>query len=159
MPLVIRPPGGLWRAGHRVEHAASHIDLFPTILELFGISAPDHLGGRSVIPLITDEEAAHRPSYMEHNLYGPYHYAWYDGRYKLIMNERGTRGFLYDLETDPKEQTKLGQDHPKYQELRKQAHDYRQALKKASADKPMCPQPAQMPKDVEKALRSLGYVE
>src|SRR6187397_165847 len=49
--LIMRGPGGFH--GGRVSDAlVSQIDLFPTLCEAAGIAAPDHLQGRSLLPLV-----------------------------------------------------------------------------------------------------------
>jgi arylsulfatase A-like enzyme len=49
--LMLRGPGGF--GGGKVSDALiSHIDLFPTICEVAGLSAPGYLQGRSMMPLV-----------------------------------------------------------------------------------------------------------
>lgn len=51
-PLVMRLPG-LLPAGARVRGLGGHEDLFPTILDVLGVPAPQGLLGRSLMPLVT----------------------------------------------------------------------------------------------------------
>ncbi len=54
VPMILRFPGD-WNAGHRVsEHAATHVDLAPTLLEILGLGPLAQalpLPGRSLVPL------------------------------------------------------------------------------------------------------------
>jgi arylsulfatase A-like enzyme len=52
--LILRGPGG-FTGGKVVDALAGHIDVFPTICEVAGISAPPWLQGRSLRPLATGE--------------------------------------------------------------------------------------------------------
>jgi arylsulfatase A-like enzyme len=53
--LVMRGPGGFH--GGRVSDAlVSQIDLFPTFCDLAGIPCPDHLQGRSLLPVVRGEQ-------------------------------------------------------------------------------------------------------
>ena len=54
--LIVRGPGG-FRGGQVVDGLVSQIDLFPTICELMGITAPTWLQGNSVLPLVQGEAA------------------------------------------------------------------------------------------------------
>ena len=52
--LIVRGPGGFH--GGRVNDAlVSQIDLFPTLCDLLGIDPPEHLQGRSLLPVVTRE--------------------------------------------------------------------------------------------------------
>jgi arylsulfatase A len=52
-PLFVRWPGTI-DAGQRIDRIAAHVDLFPTLVELCGISMPETLpqDGRSLAPLL-----------------------------------------------------------------------------------------------------------
>ena len=52
--LIIKGPHG-FSGGKVCDAMVSQIDLFPTICELIGITAPDYLQGRSIMPLIRRE--------------------------------------------------------------------------------------------------------
>lgn len=54
MPLLIKLPGAAM-AGARRARLAQSIDLVPTILDLLGIDIPDHVQGRSLVPVIVDD--------------------------------------------------------------------------------------------------------
>lgn len=48
VPLIISAPG--FRTGLAIEDFSESIDLIPTLLDLLGVEAPDHLDGRSLVP-------------------------------------------------------------------------------------------------------------
>jgi len=53
--LIVRGPGGFH--GGRVNDAlVSQIDLFPTLCDLVGIDPPEHLQGRSLMPVVRREQ-------------------------------------------------------------------------------------------------------
>ena len=54
--LIIKGPQG-FTGGKVVESMVSHIDIFPTICQLTGIDEPEHLQGKSVLPLVREEVA------------------------------------------------------------------------------------------------------
>jgi arylsulfatase A-like enzyme len=53
LPLIIRQPGGN-SAGRRVAALTQPVDLYPTLLEAFGVPQPEN-HGRSLLPLLRDE--------------------------------------------------------------------------------------------------------
>jgi arylsulfatase A-like enzyme len=55
VPLMIRVPGVAARNEDRV--VASAINIAPTILDLFGLAKPEHMLGRSLLPLVRSVEA------------------------------------------------------------------------------------------------------
>ncbi len=48
--LIIRGPGG-FHGGHVTDGLTSHVDLYPTLLELAGVPVPDETHGHSLLPL------------------------------------------------------------------------------------------------------------
>jgi arylsulfatase len=159
VPLIVRAPGGKWRAGMRVPFSARHIDLAPTILEWFGKPPAPSMSGRSLIPLIAGTEQRHRPAYMEFNIYWAARSALFDGRYKLIRRVGHQQGWMYDLEADPGERHKLDESHPRYAALdrehaavRKQLGERAKATADGSAE-------VELPPETVEALRSLGYID
>ncbi len=162
VPLIIRAPGGEWGAGNWIPYSASHVDLLPTFLEWFGKEAPWYLEGESLVPLITGEQQKNRPCYMEFPL-APRreHYAYFDGRYKIIRAAYRDRTYMYDLKKDPKEQKRKGKGHRKFKKLEAAMEKYRSdrlkivhRLKQTdSFDE------AVMPEDIRGALKKLGYID
>ncbi len=59
IPLVIRMPGK--SSGASCRALVETIDLYPTLCEAAGISVPKHVEGRSLIGLLEDPAAEHKP--------------------------------------------------------------------------------------------------
>lgn len=59
VPLLIVAPG-VSQVGTVVREPISHVDLFPTLAELCGVTAPANLQGQSLVPLLKDEKAKGR---------------------------------------------------------------------------------------------------
>jgi arylsulfatase A-like enzyme len=109
------------------------VDIFPTLCELSGLSVPDHLQGKSLVPILNDSTATVRYAAM-----GQYNrnakgkgpamgYTLRSKRYRYVkwihMNYREgeTKGELlatelYDYQNDPLETINLS-DKPEYQEI------------------------------------------
>ena len=159
VPLIIRAPGGKWRAGTRIPYSSRQVDLVPTILEWMSVEVPAYMTGHSLTAMMTGEETSHRPVYMEYNLFWKQQRAIYDGRYKLIQDVIGSRRYMYDLEEDPLEQHRITGKKPMIMALENQAVAIRKGmyqLSKAFKEKSVR---VKLPADVEEALRSLGYVK
>lgn len=106
------------------EHFVSSVDLLPTVCDYAGVPAPAQVSGKSVRPLVENQEAGWRDhAYIESNYWGR---AVIGERYKYVTEyipvededfvppsadnrERG-REQLFDLETDPFETRNLAGD-------------------------------------------------
>ena len=66
VPLIVKQPNGEG-AGRRVTAPVQHIDLVPTILDLVRAPEPGGLRGRSLRPVLDEEDAAieSQPIYAE----------------------------------------------------------------------------------------------
>ncbi len=53
--LILRGPGG-FSGGKVIDAMVSQIDLYPTVCELAGIDAPEWLQGKSMVPLVQDND-------------------------------------------------------------------------------------------------------
>lgn len=121
VPLLVRLPGA-WHGGLVVEPPVSSIDLFPSILELVGLSGPPveglswvgHLRGDlrpTTHPVVFAEGSKpHKPSGQ----------AWVndatqklalDGTWAFIQTPRAKVSALYDLATDPGQLHDVTPDH------------------------------------------------
>lgn len=58
IPLILRVPGALRRAGATVESFTEAVDIFPTVLELIGAPVPPHLDGSSLAPFLSGSAPA-----------------------------------------------------------------------------------------------------
>ena len=113
----------LTRSQTRVRGRYSHIDTVPTLLDLVGASIPDHLQGQSRLPVLRGEHTldssdvvidwtgfavAPMDGFPElDRVQNTQHRALIssDG-WKLILGQ-GMRGELYDMNSDPFEETNL----------------------------------------------------
>ena len=57
--LIMRGPGG-FSGGKVIDPLVSQIDLYPTLCDLLGIDAPEHLQGVSLMPLVRGEASSVR---------------------------------------------------------------------------------------------------
>ena len=55
VPFIVRAPG-LTRDGTESQAMVELIDIYPTLAQLTGLTAPDHLQGSSLLPLLGDPE-------------------------------------------------------------------------------------------------------
>ncbi len=103
--------------GIRDDRLAAHADVFPTLLDLCGISIPSTVEGRSLVG-----ECGHSFLYGEHweNIYATRMVR--DQRYKLIYYPVGNRRQLFDLHEDPDEMRDLVDD-PDQREVAKRLTD------------------------------------
>jgi arylsulfatase A-like enzyme len=128
IPLYIAAPG-MKAKGQSTAHVAELIDLYPTLAELCGLVAPDHLDGQSVAAALNDPSAPGKGFAITHEYrkltdenwqrVGP----WVNGysirtprwRYtEWTEKEKGDRGReLYDHAADPAEYTNLA-DRPEH---------------------------------------------
>ena len=80
------------------------IDLYPTLVDLCGLPANDHLDGQSLLPLLQDQTVKwERPALTTH---GRGNHSLRTDRYRYIRYADGTEE-LYDHRDDPNEWTNL----------------------------------------------------
>ena len=133
VPLLVRCPE-IFTGNKVLESMVQNIDIAPTILEVAGIEKPEHMHGRSFIPLLKGEDVQWRDRIF-------YEYYWeYDfpqtptmhgvrtDRYKLIRYHGvwDTNEF-YDLQEDPHEMNNLigSQEHQEMiQQLSNEIYDW-----------------------------------
>jgi tetratricopeptide (TPR) repeat protein len=154
VPLIIKMPGTL--EARRVSAPVQHIDLVPTILDLVRAPAAGGMRGRSLRRLLEDrDETSLRATrvYAE-AMYGYYQFGWApiysvtDGRTRFIQAPRAE---LYDLETDPDEQSNLAAD-------RKSEADGMAATITELIPEAMPPRPDEISPDEDERLSALGHV-
>jgi N-acetylglucosamine-6-sulfatase len=112
LPLIVRAPRRVADPGGVRRQMALNIDLAATLLDLAGIVIPPEMDGQSLLPLLTNPQAAGRKAFlMEFWRYYPENTPSYVGvrtnRYKYIEFERGRNPWLFDLEKDPREMKNL----------------------------------------------------
>ena len=108
VPLFLRLPDAA-RAGERVAHPVSVVDVLPTILDALELEAAGELDGQSLLDP-DPERGTYFESYTGYLNYGwsPIT-GWVDARGKLL---HGTTSELYDLAQDPAESSNLAGERP-----------------------------------------------
>ena len=114
-PFIVHWPSGLKQTGI-IDHRQSHlIDLMPTLLEVAGVTYPNHFNGRSTVPLagesilpiVKGDSVKLRTIYFEHEG----NRAISDGRWKLTALN-GQDWDLYDMDHDRTELVNLASKYP-----------------------------------------------
>ncbi|MHC4943084.1 MAG: sulfatase family protein [Planctomycetota bacterium] len=121
IPLIVVGPDA--PAGLRVEDMVQNLDLAPTIVTLAGLQPLPGMEGISMTDLLQGRTDRIARDFVVAE-WQEYIYAWFEGKYKYIMNPQGAcpvkppfmkvggsfdyeQEELYDLEADPKEQHNL----------------------------------------------------
>jgi arylsulfatase len=122
VPFLIHAPSRV-PEDHEVDVTAAHLDVMPTLMQLANVPIPEtlDLDGHSLLPVIEGESVdwADRPLffYWRRGMPEPYrNIAVRQGDYKLV-GQAGHHATvkdleLFDIRTDPYEQTNLNQAHP-----------------------------------------------
>lgn len=120
VPLLVYWPGHAVPGGKTIEANVSHIDLVPTLLQAAGITPPDHMSGRSLLPLITGKESwEDHPVWSEGYLRNtePDQLMLKKGDYKLVYQRDFKSGeyrkSLHNIRKDPWELHDLAADPEK----------------------------------------------
>ncbi|MET0555402.1 MAG: sulfatase [Vicinamibacteria bacterium] len=166
VPLIVRVPGG--PRGLRVGHLVDHLDLAPTILDLFG--APEtpfakQAQGSTLLPMLagagarTGDVAGEGVLSLSRTVWDRPVYALRDVGHKLVYDTRTGREELYDLSADPGETNDLSAARAVrgayYRQTLQQAlAGLRQSAPGAAAASPA----ARIDKETCENLRALGYV-
>lgn len=132
VPLFIRWPAAKWRP-HVVKPIVSHIDLYPTLLDLCGVKAPPgpRVDGVTLRPLLAGADTAGWPerTLFTHNPIDEsnrYPGAVRTQMYRLVREIKGSAGGskakandasaslwqLYDMESDPGQERDIAGAHP-----------------------------------------------
>lgn len=123
VPFFVRWPGQT-HAGSKCDVPATHVDFFPTLVELAGAQLPDQiLDGESLVPLFRDPAAnlkrdaifAHHPSYLgqgEGKFRTTPASSIISGDWKLIEFFEDSRLELYNLREDIGETKNLATSQP-----------------------------------------------
>lgn len=102
VPLIVKAPGSA--AGQRSGKPVELIDVYPTLLDLAGLSADADQEGQSLVPLLKNPNAGwNHPAITS---FGPGNYSVRSERYRYIQYREGSCE-LYDHVSDPHEWTNL----------------------------------------------------
>jgi arylsulfatase A len=125
----IRVPGMISWPGHlpknEVRFQTLHsVDWYPTIAELCGLSSPEGLSGRSILPVLHSPNLK-TPDRPLHWVQGGNQWAISEGRWKLCFNPktRDQGKYLFDVEADPSEKKNLINEQPEIAERLERLHD------------------------------------
>jgi len=124
VPLIVRAPGK--EAGAVSDGLVEFVDIYPTLAELAGLTAPGDLEGASFAPLLDDparpwKTAAFSQYPRSHERMQLMGYSLTDGRYRFTrwVERKNPKEIvaleLYDHETDPGENVNVASD-PAYAE-------------------------------------------
>jgi arylsulfatase A-like enzyme len=150
IPFVLRVPGV---PAQRVRDVVRASDLAPTLLHLLGIAPPPDFKGLPIglrgqrfqaLPARVVVAETQRFSDLR---------ALRAGRFKLIQDRAAGRARLYNLDEDPDEQRNLAKQRPDVVERLQALLDAHYAGGVWSAPR------RDLPPDLERDLRSLGYVQ
>ncbi|HUR20491.1 MAG TPA: hypothetical protein VMZ90_06770, partial [Vicinamibacterales bacterium] len=155
-------------AGARVPQTVETIDVAPTVLELLGLPPIPHQHGRSLVPYLErpGQGGAGKPAFSE---YGSSTInTVVQGNWKLIANPDGFvpvcipnaapghypigRVELYDLARDPLETTNLAEREPA------RVAALARLIRQRFANLPRRSTGQDVPEDLKKELKALGYV-
>lgn len=107
VPMSVKWPGEI-AAGTVINEAVSHLDLMPTIVAAGGAELPQDrvIDGRDMTPLWTGQSTLARSDNAIHWGTSGYRVVLADG-WKLQLNPAFDQAWLFDLNSDPTEQTNL----------------------------------------------------
>ncbi|MCA9606438.1 MAG: sulfatase-like hydrolase/transferase, partial [Myxococcales bacterium] len=108
VPLIIRWPG-VTDGAERIEVPVGLVDVMPTILDALGLAIPEELSGRSLGPMLRGLHEDAPPISLTGFMDG--WRAVVVGHLKLV-HRTTSHWALYDLATDPGEQTDLAPTRP-----------------------------------------------
>ena len=122
IPVIVRAPG--FEGGQRRSGLVESIDLYPTLCELAGLPLPDHLEGRSLVPLMKDSQADWKSAAVGRFQNGDtirtetFRFTEYTDK-----NGKQTSRMLYDHNADPGENVNVDASHEvKVQRLTDELH-------------------------------------
>ncbi len=181
VPLIIWRPGAV-PAGAVVGETVQIIDVMPTLLEASGLTSPDPMQGRSLLPLMTAApgaglqaaETGEAPAaFVEKNITltpdgappprDTESFAIVQEGWKLIHNTKAAPGRpefeLYDAGQDPLNQTDLASSRPEIVTRLAATLAKRLAEARAARLKPDAAGEGSLSAEELERLRSLGYIQ
>lgn len=154
VPLIVRLPGGQ-QAG-RIPDIVDSVDLAPTLMELAGVAAPASVQGESLVPMILGDG---QPPYLAYTASREGNGAWGVAMagYRMVVREGAGSPALYDLASDPLEQTDVaGENARQLEVLGTRLAEWKDMVGKASFD----PEKQQeVDEDTLEQLKGLGYIQ
>lgn len=155
VPLVIKSPKG--QKGLRISKRTGLIDIVPTVCDLFGITTPKGVSGKSLMPYFANKTMQERPFYCESFLPSVYNcnplYGLVSEQFKYIHSQRSE---LYDLTQDPKELNNIIETLPKRVHL---MHEILKDTLKTQSRRSDADSEITLDSKSRDRLNSLGYVD
>ncbi|MEQ1825272.1 MAG: sulfatase [Pirellula sp.] len=117
VPLLVVAPG-VTSQGTAAATPVSHLDLFPTLAQLCGVTPPENIHGQNMVPILKDPKTVGRGwaltqvtrgGAQNRNRY--FGYSLRTARWRYTEWDAGREGLeLYDHDKDPKEIVNLAKD-------------------------------------------------
>lgn len=142
-PFFVRWPDHIPAGNVDQESVVASVDLFPTLCHVAGVEAPEGLaldgedasGAWQGMPMTRTKpllwEYGRNKTYLQPKLEtdrSP-NVAIRDGRWKLLINDDGSKAELYNMAVDPQEKRDLAKDRePIVKRLKEQALEWRRSL-------------------------------
>lgn len=161
VPLFLAGPGV--PAGATVGELVRLVDLFPTLLEAFGVEPPAGIEGRSLWPLLRGGSDgwdgvgfATLPTFLEQHAAGklPGKLVAWSGRFKLVVSDvnKVPKEALFDLEADAGETLDVSAEHPEAaRALRRRLDEWIERARAATLP------PSPVDAETARILEQLGY--
>ncbi len=156
VPLIVRAPPGRGPPPARVADVASLIDVWPTVMESFGLDAGPVLGRSLLRPpgsgRLTGQSLFPRSGRARW-------WAVSDGRWRAIWSDDAPTPRLHDIARDPFEQHDLAAEHP--DRVARMVADWQAVIDAGAEGAPELGAELGGPgeEDAVDALRYLGYIE
>ena len=143
MPLVISYPNQKTK-GQVTNSLVEMIDFYPTLSELAGLSYPDYVMGKSIVPILENASATIRENaftqvaneYMSRWMKPTYGYTLRTCQYRYTRWEEGGEDMIefYDRTTDPEEMVNLAKDSRFADIIKKLDTELQQRINEASEE-------------------------
>ncbi len=156
VPLLLWLPAS--RLSQSVRSVTSHLDLAPTILDLFGLDPPTAMLGSSMLPMLHGESLKkERAVYVESMWPDNYRLAIRTDQWKYLYESKcPEKSMLFNLSDDPSETVNLWQEESRearrFQEMRLR-HEERVSRVQADTS------PAVVDEKLKSRLRRMGYLD
>lgn len=106
IPLIVYDPGNILkcRRNRTIDKPVELRDIMPTLLDMASVEIPDSIEGKSVLPLIKEEEISWRDYIHGEHEFGPdSNHFLTNGREKYIWYSQTGREQFFNLVEDPEE--------------------------------------------------------
>ena len=111
VPFIIKLPGQ--ETSRRIDNLVGVIDIYPTLLEMFGFTSETENSGESLVPVLNGGNPdPERRLIAESTLWGPEIKTVITNQYKYILTIDSGEEELYDLADDPEELNNIISEYP-----------------------------------------------